>query len=338
MPRRSRPSFDGTIAPQQRHRDVEDSTCAQKRPEVLRQTRSAKREPGREIGRRDVELSILADDPHHLLGVRAEPVAQIGDFVREADLERVIGVADVLDHLRGSHGGLEKRRVDAGIQLAQHGCRRGIVAADQNERRMLEVLERGAFAHELRVHGDSHCRRRELSFFHQDAVEHPCRGSRQHRAAEDDGQRPRPSDTRFADGAGDMRQRREILLSLSEVRRSNADQRDLAGGKGLLGVFGRREAPFPHDSSEHLVETRLDDRRQPRVDHGDLVGTDIDAKDAMTGTRETAGRDASNVAETEYRDCHDEAPLSVRGHAHPRRRGRLMSRASPVRDVAQMGV
>ena len=103
------------------------------------------------------------------------------------------------------------------------------------------------------------------------------------------------------------RQGRQVLLSVSEVRCSNTDQRDLACARASSADSVAERRPSRTTASEQLVETRLDDRRQARVDHGDLVGTDIDAKDAMTVAREAGRRDASHIAETEYADFHDDS-------------------------------
>ena len=101
-----------------------------------------KANPGVRYASRDVELPIQPEDAHHFLRVGAERVAQIGDLVREADLQGVKGVADVFDHLGGPHAVCDERSVDAGIEVPKRAPRvSGVVAADQNKRRMVEIVE-----------------------------------------------------------------------------------------------------------------------------------------------------------------------------------------------------
>ena len=125
------------------------------RAEVFRQARAAERVARTEIGLRDVELPVHQEDAHDLVRVGPERRAHVTDLVREAYLEGMKRVRNVLDHLRRPHRRVDEWRGDVGIERAEHGGGLSIVAPDQGKRGMREVSQRGALPHELRVHGDA---------------------------------------------------------------------------------------------------------------------------------------------------------------------------------------
>src|SRR5204862_5960485 len=88
---------------------VEQLRLVRERPDILRQAGSAESESRLEIVRRQVELRVLAEDLHELVAVEAQALADVADFVREADLERVPGVVRILHHLRGLVLGAKQR-------------------------------------------------------------------------------------------------------------------------------------------------------------------------------------------------------------------------------------
>ena len=85
------------------------------------------------------------------MAVDVELLAQVADLVREADLQRVPGVARVLDHLRDADAGADERRVDRLIERDRAARVGRVVVADERQRRLAEVLQRRAFAQELGV-------------------------------------------------------------------------------------------------------------------------------------------------------------------------------------------
>jgi hypothetical protein len=125
----------------------------------------------------------------------------------------------------------------------------------------MEVLEGRSLSHELGVHSDTNGAGVAGRLFTQEAVEEArCRPG-QHGAAEDDRQRPRPSDSGASDRAGHVSQCSEILLPVPEAWRSDADEHHVALGERLLGtVGGRRQPSLSHDLQQQFVEARLDDR------------------------------------------------------------------------------
>ena len=93
------------------------------RAQVLGQARAAEREARLQVGRRDVELRVLADQVHHLEGVDAERLAQPRRLVGERDLQRVEVVAAVLHHLGRAHRGHDELARQVPEQRAQRADR-----------------------------------------------------------------------------------------------------------------------------------------------------------------------------------------------------------------------
>ena len=99
-------------------------------------------------------------EPHaarHLLHVGADLFAQIGDFVDEGDLGGEEGIGRVFDQLGGAPADIDDRRriqIKRPIDFGEHGAGARIVGADHDAVGMLEILDGGAFAQELRIGDD----------------------------------------------------------------------------------------------------------------------------------------------------------------------------------------
>src|SRR3546814_20331826 len=86
------------------------------RAQLLGQAGAAEGEARPQVGGRDVEVVVLAEDPHGLARVDADGLHQRAQLVGEGDLHRVIAVAGVLQRFGDAGGGREERRVDAGVE------------------------------------------------------------------------------------------------------------------------------------------------------------------------------------------------------------------------------
>src|SRR5687768_16988757 len=86
--------------PQYRRLQIQFLRLVEQSPQVLRQTRPAEGETGLQIGRRDIEFFIAAKYFHHLPAVETEPLGDVAHLVGERNLQSVIGVSRILDHLR----------------------------------------------------------------------------------------------------------------------------------------------------------------------------------------------------------------------------------------------
>ena len=105
------------------------------------------------------DAAVLADGGGDLLHVGAEHLAQIRHLVDEADLQGEEGVGGIFCELGGLAADEHHRRVAQRERLVQarHQLARAlIVDADENAVGMHEVLDRRAFAQELRIgaHGE----------------------------------------------------------------------------------------------------------------------------------------------------------------------------------------
>ena len=289
---------------QQRRRDVVDAARAQERANILRQARPAVCKARFQVRRRDVQLAVLPEDAHHVLRVGAERIAQIRNLVSERDFQGVKRVADVLHHLCGAHARLEKRRRHAAVELPQLRRRVGVVAAHQHKRRMVEVLERRAFTHELGIHRNAQLGHAAAGAFRQHPRQHPLGGAGQHRAAQHDRERVH---TRLACGADGRRHARQpviVGLAMAKVGRAHADQRHVRGRNALDGGLGGREAPLPDHARQDIAKAWLDDGRLARIHHRHFVGIEIDADDMVPVARQTGSRDAADIAESKNTDIH----------------------------------
>ena len=111
---------------------------------------------------------VQADAARHLLHVGADLLAEVGDLVDEGDLHGQKGVGGVFDQFGGAPVGEQDRRlveIERAVELGHHRPGALVVEADDHAVRPLEVLDRRAFAQELRV-GD-----------HRDVGVGPARGA-----------------------------------------------------------------------------------------------------------------------------------------------------------------
>jgi hypothetical protein len=67
---------------------------------------------------------------------------------------RLQGVARVLHHLGDADAGAKERRLDVLVERLGRRRVRGVVVADECQRRLAEILERASFTQELGVHRD----------------------------------------------------------------------------------------------------------------------------------------------------------------------------------------
>ena len=103
--------FDGRMLAEHRQLDVAHLGEVSRRAQVLGQARAAEREAGLQVGRRDVELRVLADEVHHLERVDAERLAQPRRLVGERDLQRVEVVA--------AYFTISAARIEVDVELAR---------------------------------------------------------------------------------------------------------------------------------------------------------------------------------------------------------------------------
>ncbi len=101
-----------------------------------------------EVGR-DVDLEIRAQDLHHLLTIDAAGLGDVADLVGEGDLDGTPGVAGVLDHFGGRerYGMADARQ--SGVDFVQDLVGGFNDRAEDDETRIVIVLDCRAFAQEF---------------------------------------------------------------------------------------------------------------------------------------------------------------------------------------------
>ncbi|KAF1853517.1 hypothetical protein Lal_00046477 [Lupinus albus] len=129
---------------------------------VLGEARAAIARPGMEELRADAPVE--ADAARHLLHVRAHRLAQVGHLVDEGDLHREERVGGVFGQLGRATPGHEDRRgveIERAVDLPHHRLGAGILGADDDPVRALEVADRRALTQEfgVRDHGEVGLRR-----------------------------------------------------------------------------------------------------------------------------------------------------------------------------------
>jgi len=271
------------------------------RADVLGEARSAERKPWPQVVRREVQLLVAAEHLHHLVAVDLELLAHISDFVRKAHFERVPRVARVLDHFRHADARAHERRVDRSVERDRAARVRGVVVADEGQRRLPEVFQRRAFAEELRVHRDAESFAVLLAGFTLECGDdHAVRRARQHRAAHDDdvvavlvAQRA-PHFLRYPF------QVREIQAAVLPARCAHRQQRHVARHHGVCRVGRRPKPAASHALGEQIAQPRLDDRAVAAVDRSHLVAVDVHSNDRVSLGGKGRRRHAADISESEH--------------------------------------
>ena len=111
------------------------------RPQILRQTGATEGKAGLQVVGRHVQLPVLTKDSHHLPAVDIHGPADVSDFVRERDLQTVERITRVFHDLRCLGIDDVERRIDGPVELCDLARHAPIVAADECERRVVEVLQ-----------------------------------------------------------------------------------------------------------------------------------------------------------------------------------------------------
>ena len=241
--------------------------------------------------------------------VGPERRAHVTDLVREAYLEGMKRVRDVLDHLRRPHCRVDEWRGDVGVERAEHGGSPGIVAPDQGKRGMREVSQRGALPHELRVHGDAQLARQLPSHAGADSRdEHALRGTGEHSASKHDGVWFSTSGQRLTDLLADALERGHPELPVGAAGGADTNQAHIGLPHGLRSRDRGPQSVRCDELGQELTQPRLHHRRCARIDSRDLFGVDINADHLMPRLAHTRGGHTSHVAEAEHANAHDAPP------------------------------
>ena len=197
------------------------------------------------------------------------------------------------------------RRLHRGVQVAQQ---RRIVArrrADQREGRRMKITHRRAFAQEFRVAEIREPVAQPAPGGGLQRRDHPLLGStgRQGGAHDND---VRPG--LFRDRRTDLRDHRihraQRNAAIRGARRPDGDQRQVGGGNRFGRLASRPQPALRHRAADQLADLRLDNGRQAAIQHGHLLGRNIDAHDVMAQRGQAAAGDRPDIANSEHRYAH----------------------------------
>ena len=266
--------------------------------DVLGETRAAVARAG--VEERMTDTRVAADALAHVVDVRADLFAQVGELVHQRDARGEHRVRRVLRHL-GRRDVHEQHRIalphERRIQLAQHRLGLGTVHADHDAVGLEEVLHRRALFQELRVRGDVEFR---LGLRGDRSADFLC-GADGHGALGDHelGRvHVRTDRGRHGEHMGEVR--RAVLV----LGRADGDEDYLARADGRAHVGRERQASLGLVARDQRLETRLVDRDLAFGELADLFRVHVRADHAVTGLREPGAHDETDVSRPDDRDLH----------------------------------
>ena len=89
------------------------------------------------------------------MAINTHALTEIPDLIRETYFKRVKCVGDVLDQLGYWNGRLLHRGFQARIQSGNSFDSTIVTGPNNRKRRMIKIMNRCGFAHELRIHADA---------------------------------------------------------------------------------------------------------------------------------------------------------------------------------------
>src|SRR5262245_65028 len=270
------------------------------RADVLRQARAAEARAGVQELRPD---SIVEPDAaRDFLHIRTDALAKIGYFVDEGDLGGQECVRGVLDELRCPAAGVEDRsliQIQWAVDLGRDPPGTLILGADDDAIRMLEIVDRGAFAQEFRIRHDGKVRIvPELS---NDALNLVAGADRHSRFGDNDGE---PLE-RLGDFARRPVNVGQIGMSVSATRWSaDRDEHGVGATHRLSQRGGKRQPPLLDVRADDIAEPRLEDWNFACIESRNLGAILIDAGDLMAEIRDTSARNEAHVISADHRNPH----------------------------------
>jgi hypothetical protein len=214
--------------------------------------------------RRDVELTVHAQQLHHFVRIDARGLANAADLVRERHLHRMKGVAGVLEHL----GSADRRVHEFARQMTEDAAQRrdavGIARADNGQRRMVVVVNRRAFAQEFGLETQAEVDaglqpRRSFERRLDDLLD----GTGLHRGAHDDDVTRGFFREHGADLFGHTRDGIEILAAVGARWRADAHERHVGRKNRVAHGIDHSDIAATHDAARQLLDAGLDDRGLP---------------------------------------------------------------------------
>ena len=260
-------------------------------------------------------------EPHaarHLLHVGANLFAQVGDFVDEGNLGGEKRIGRVFDQFGGAPANIDDRQriqIKRPVDFGEHGAGARVVGADHDAVRVLEVLDRGAFAQKFRI-GD------DLDFgvgpfLTKDVLDLVAGTDRNGGLGDDD--------------SGARKKRRNLAYCIIDEaqigvavaaprRRADRDEHRLrfADAGGVNTEF---EPALPHIGFDQIGEARFEDRNLAAIKRGDFIGVLVDAGHLVAEIGKAGPGNEPDISGADH------------GHAHCYTR----SRSDPIRPGGRGG-
>src|SRR5262249_55374047 len=239
------------------------------------------------------------------MAVHAQRFADRSDLVGKGHLQRVERVAGVLDHFGFLDPDLQYGRGQMGVEPAE---RRGgvfVIRADQGERRVVEVVDRGAFAQEFRIDGHAEVTPRAFPRIDLEGG-NDCAGDRprQHRAANGHNVIAALDFERRADLLADALDITQVETAVVIAGGADAHQREI-GSRDRGGDTRRRPEPSIFTGGgDKIPPPRFDDGAAAAADDPPLQGIRINADPLMPRLGKACRRNTADVTQTEYAQFH----------------------------------
>src|SRR5579885_1897426 len=288
---------------------VEGLGVVAQRAKVLGQAGAAERKAGPEIGGRDVELAVGAEDGHDGAAVDAAGLADLADLVGEAHLQGVPAVVRVFDRLGGAHVDHVDLDSIAVVEPPQGLAGPLVDGADHGDRGGAEILDCAALAQELRMIGEAEIDARLLP---RDLPQHrdhiPLHGTRQDRAADDEHVTIRLESHRAGNVLASLKHVAKIEISVVKARGADAHEAQLRAEDRLVRRRGRFQPPGSDGALDQHRHVGLADRGLAGIDGPDLLRRDVHRDDAVALVGHASSQHGADVSDAEDADSHQAAP------------------------------
>jgi len=196
-----------------------------KRAQVFREARTAKREPGFQIGLGKIELGVQTEDVHQQVAVDATCAADRPDLIAKGNLDSVERVVGVLDQLRRTQVAVDHRGFNVGVDAGYKGARFAVEFTDHSAGRSPVVRNCGTFSKKLGVVGYGVATAAGLAGGElKRRNRHGLDGSRQHGASKDHHVERVLVTQRLADVITYSANKRKVEAAIVGTRCTNADE------------------------------------------------------------------------------------------------------------------
>ena len=221
------------------------------------------------------DAAVEADAARYVLHIRADLLAQVGNFVDESDLGRQKRVGGVFDQLRRPPCREQHRRLveeQRAVQFGHHGSRARILRADDDAVGDFEIADRRTFAQEFGVGDDG-----EFGIWPcltDDRFDGVAGADRYGRFVDD----YRIAGQRLGDFLGGRMNIAQVGMAIAAPRRgANGDEDGLGPSDAALQIGREAQPTGTGIAGDQLFKPGFIDRHDAVVEPLDLARIEIDA-------------------------------------------------------------